>query len=156
VTPPAPPPPPGPGPARLIRLSVAPRSISIGGRRIHGRCVKPSSGNRARPHCRRPVRLRLTYVLTTSTSLTVRLERQRAGRRTAAGACVALRRANHRRPSCTRRTAVPGRMTRTGVSGTHSIALPAFAGHTLVRGRYRLTVTAGTGGAKATEFTITS
>ena len=94
---PAPRPKPAPRPtiARLMRLSITPGSVSIAGRRVHGRCRTPTRANRHDPSCRRAVHLRLSYALTAPTTLTLRLAQQHRGRRTG-NRCVAPTRAQRR------------------------------------------------------------
>ena len=148
---------PGPGRtiARLTRLSITPGSVSIAGRRVHGRCRTPTRANRHDPSCRRAVHLRLSYGLTAPTTLTLRLAQQHRGQRTG-NRCVAPTEHNGGDARCIRLTSIAGQIVKGTPAGSHSLVLSAsFAGHRLAPGTYELTATPRAGTPKTITFTIT-
>jgi YVTN family beta-propeller protein len=65
---------PAPQPSPSVsRLMISPRSVSIAGRRQHGRCVTATAADRRDPNCRRPVRLHVRYTLTAAATITLTL-----------------------------------------------------------------------------------
>jgi Putative Ig domain/Regulator of chromosome condensation (RCC1) repeat len=146
---------PRPTIARLTRLSITPGSVSIAGRRVHGRCRTPTRANRHDPSCRRAVHLRLSYALTAPTTLTLRLAQQHRGRRTG-NRCVAPTEHNRGDARCIRLTSIAGQIVKGTPAGSHSLTLSAsFAGHRLAPGAYQLTATPQAGTPKTITFTIT-
>jgi hypothetical protein len=80
---------------RLVHVRVIPHMFSISGRRHHGRCVATTAGNRELRHCRRAIRVRISYMLNTPTTLTLTVSRQLPGRRVGRR-CVVPSRDNRR------------------------------------------------------------
>ena len=71
----------------ISSLRVSPKSFSLAGRRVNGRCVKPTRQNNGNKHCRRPSTLRISYTLNVAATVTLTLKRQVAGRKVN-GRCV--------------------------------------------------------------------
>jgi hypothetical protein len=45
----------------LSTLRASPHKVSVAGRKVDGRCVKPTAKNSRHKHCRRPVKLNVSY-----------------------------------------------------------------------------------------------
>jgi hypothetical protein len=100
---------------------------------------QPSKAARRRG---RSMAVRLRYALSEKARVRVRIERQRAGRRTRGRRCVRPRRGNRKRRRC-RLWAVVGGIVRPREAGANSMRIVASAGgRPLAVGRYRLSVSA--------------
>jgi hypothetical protein len=142
-------------PPALSRLRVSPRTFSLTGRRVAGRCVAVTNANRTRPICRRPIRLRVTYKLPVATKVTFTIKRVRPGR-LVKGRCVAPTRANRHRPHCTRLVALRGKITRSGKAGNNRFTFKGrIGGHRLGPGIYRLIATSTANGLSGPQRTVT-
>ncbi len=141
-------------------LRVSPRTFSLSGRRVGGRCVKATRKNRQRPRCSRPVRLRVSYRLNAPARVTFTITRQLSGR-LVRRSCVKPTRKNRKRRSCTRLVRMRGSLAVTGKSGSNRFTFNGrIGGHRLGPGRYRLTVTptinGQAGAAQTVPFALTS
>jgi hypothetical protein len=67
-------------PPAISKLSVSPRKVSLAGRSVKGKCVKPTKNNSAATHCQRPIKLTIGYTLNTADNVTFRLELKSPGR----------------------------------------------------------------------------
>jgi hypothetical protein len=65
----------------LSSLRVSPGRFSAAGRRVHGRCAKPTRRTRREKPCRRPIRLRATYMLNAAVTVSLTLVRKATGRK---------------------------------------------------------------------------
>jgi hypothetical protein len=147
-------------PPQLSHLTVSPKTFSLSGRRVRGRCVAQSARNRTDRRCTRPVNLTIRYQLDSAATVGITIEQLLPGRRSR-GRCLAQTAHNRKLPSCTRVTAVRGAVTESGAQGANrSIFNGKIGGHTLGSGRYLLTATPSSSGragtAQSAGFTITS
>jgi hypothetical protein len=142
-------------PAVLTGLSVLPHRTSLAGRKVTGRCVKPTKHNRHAKHCRRPIKLRIGYTLNGATTVTFTLKRRASGRRVK-GRCVKRTQKNKKHPRCTRVLSVAGAISRTGIAGANQFTWRGkIGGHTLGPGTYELTAAPLDGLPGKTTFKIT-
>ena len=138
--------------ATISKLRVSPSVFSLAGREVSGKCVKPGKNNNTNPHCRRPIRLRVSYTLDVSATVTFTLTREAPGRKVN-GRCVKPNKKNSKRPKCTRPVSVSGKIIQSGTAGTkHFTFNGKIGGHTLGPGTYELIATP-TGG-KPETFTF--
>jgi hypothetical protein len=111
----------------LSHLTVDPRTASSAGRLVGGRCVRPTSTNRTKRRCRRPVSLHLRYRLTIAASVRLDVEQVRSGT-LVSGRCVPSTRANRRRPRCTHLVATGASKTYASVAGENQLTLNGHFG----------------------------
>ena len=143
---------------RLSKLHLSLRRVSIAGRKVHGRCVKPTKKNQRHAHCRRPIRLKITYTLNISAMVKLTLKRHAAGRNVK-GRCVTPTKKNRKRARCTRLVTVPASITLPGKAGGNAFTLTGKIGRRrLGRGTYQLTArpsaTGRIGAPRRVTFTI--
>jgi len=147
------PPPPSHIPV-LSKLRVQPPRFSLAGRRVHGRCVKPTSKNNANKHCRLPIKLRISYALNLAVSVTFTLNLQASGRKVN-GRCVKPTTKTRKYPRCSRLVGRGGNLTRRGKAGANSFIFGAkISGRTLGPGSYQLTATPRGGTPKKVSFKL--
>lgn len=104
---------------------------------------------------RAQTRGRITYLLSASATVSVTLQRQRTGRYTRRTGCGAPSSANRRGQPCTYFGGVAARRTARGSRGTNRMTLrKRFAGRTLSRGFYRVTVRARNGSQRQAAFSV--
>jgi len=150
------PPPTKPAKPAISRLRVSPKSFSLAGRRVNGRCVKPTRRNNASKHCRRPSTLRISYTLNVAATVTLTLKRQAPGRKVN-GRCVKPTKKNRKRRKCTRLVNVPGKLTLAGQAGANQSTFNGkIGGHQLGPGTYQLIATPAGGGSSTVTFKIAS
>jgi polyvinyl alcohol dehydrogenase (cytochrome) len=143
---------------RLTKLHLSSHRVSVAGRKVHGRCVRPSKKNRRHAHCRRPMRLKITFALNTPATVKLTFRRHAAGRKVN-GRCVAPTKKNHKRARCTRLVTVPGSIKLRGKAGPNAFMLTGKVGRRrLGPGTYQLTARPSangqTGSAQRVTFTI--
>jgi hypothetical protein len=93
----------------------------------------------------------VTYRLSEPATVTLRVQRLRAGRRVS-GRCVAKTRSNRTEPRCQRYRTLRGRIRRTGETGLSKFRFSGrLAGRTLNPGRYRLVAKAEDAGANKSK-----
>ena len=138
--------PPAPSKPAISSLRVSPKSFSLAGRRVNGRCVQPTRKNDGNKHCRRPSALRISYTLNVAATVTLTVERQDTGRKLN-GRCVKPTTKNRKHRKCTRLVNVPGKLTLAGEAGANQSTFKGkIGGHQLgpgdlssyrqARGRY--------------------
>jgi hypothetical protein len=150
---PAPPPLPLAKPA-ISSLRVSPKSFSLAGRRVNGRCVKPTRQNEGNKHCRRPTALRISYTLNVAATVTLTLKRQVAGRRVN-GRCVKPTTENRKHRKCTRLVNVPGTLTLAGRAGANQSTFNGkIGGDQLGPGAYQLIATPVGGSSSTMTFKL--
>ena len=138
----------------LSALKVSPKAFSLAGRKVHGKCVKPTAKNSGKPRCRRRAKLTISYTLSTASTVTFTLKRQGAGRKIN-GRCVKPTHKNRKRNRCTRLITLPGRITRTGTAGANRFTFGGtIAGHKLGPGTYQLTAKPNQGGPRRVTFKL--
>jgi hypothetical protein len=129
--------------------------VSIAGRRERGRCVKPSKHNRRHKHCRRPVRLRVTYALGAAATVTITVKHQASGRKVK-GRCAAPTKKNHKHARCSRWVTVRGRIRLAARAGANAFTFTGKVGsHKLGPGTYQLTATPTARGESGTPQKVT-
>jgi hypothetical protein len=137
----------------LFGLRVVTSVVSLAGRVVNGRCVVPTRGNRANKSCVRPVRLRVSYALTSAARVTFTVKRRVPGR-LSKGRCVQPTKANHKHRACTRLLAVAGRITVTAKAGSHRFTFKGqIGGKELGPGSYQLLATPTSGGQRNSPST---
>lgn len=138
----------------LSGLRVSPKRFSLSGRKAGGRCVKPTANNKHHPKCRRPIKLKVSYMLTTAATVTFKVTAKVPGRKVK-GRCVKQTKKNHRDPACSRRVTLGGSIVQMGTVGTNSFIFNgAIGGRKLGPGNYTLTATPAGGKAATVAFKI--
>jgi len=141
-------------PGSVSELHVFPSRFSLSGREVRGRCIAPTRNDNARKHCRRPMRLRVSYTLNVPDLVTfttkVEMSGRRAGRR-----CVKPTSKNRAHRKCTRTVAPRGQIAESGTAGAHRFTWGGVIdGHRLGPGRYVLIATPLGGAAKQVSFNL--
>ena len=145
---------PPPSKPAISSLRVSPMSFSLAGRRVNGRCVKPTRQNNGNKHCRRPRTLRISYTLNVAATVILMLKRQAAGRKVN-GRCVKPTTGNHTHRKCARLVNVPGTLTLAGQAGANQSSFNGkIGGHQLGSGAYQLTATPAGGISSTVTFKI--
>jgi hypothetical protein len=122
----------------LHGLRVRPMRFVLTGRRASRRCVPLTRANRDDPLCRRRLRLRITYGLSTAANVTFTIERLEPGRNVK-GQCRSLAGARQRHRRCVRWSRVSGKIVSRGAAGADSFLFTGRIGrHKLGPGTYRL------------------
>ncbi len=130
----------------LSALRISPRRASVAGRKVRGRCVKPTKRNNSDKHCRRPTTLKVTFILNESATVRFTIERQAVGRKVKRN-CVRETKRNRKHARCSRWVALRGSITFTGQAGSNAFRFsPKIGGRLLLAGTYQLTATPDTGG----------
>jgi alpha-tubulin suppressor-like RCC1 family protein len=138
----------------LSVLRVAPQALSLGGRLVNGRCVKPTSSNHNRRRCRRTTALRISYTLNLAATVTFTLTRREPGR-SVNGRCVKPTTQNHKRRRCSRLSTVPGSINHASKAGSTTFTFDGHvAGRTLSPGNYMLTGTPTTNDRRGIPVSI--
>lgn len=139
----------------LTHFRVSPRTASLAGVRVRGRCVAPTHANQTHQRCRRPVKLRVSYTLSTSARVTVTVARQAPGR-AINRRCVPPTTKNRKHSKCTRLLPQRGRITLAAAKrGANAFVFAGkIGGHRLSPGTYQLTATPIGGKAKHATFAI--
>ncbi len=139
----------------LSGLKVFPRTFSVAGRKLNGRCVKATTKNKRHKSCRLPFKLRITFKVNEAAGVTLTVKLHAPGRKVNRR-CVAPSNKNKKRGKCTRLVGVHGAITRSATTGTNSFTFNGrIAGHTLGPGTYQLTITATANGHTSTPRTAT-
>ena len=142
--------------ATVSMLGVSPPTVSIAGREVKGRCVKPTKKNNGNKHCRRAIKLRVSYTLSASATVTFTVQRVTTGRNVG-GKCVKQTQNNKHHAKCARLISVSGRITHAGAAGANHFTFTGkIGGANLGAGTYRLTATPTAGAARTVTFTITA
>ncbi len=145
----------GPVVPALSALSTTPRKFSTAGRLVAGRCVKPTKHSNARKHCRRAIKLKLSYTLNTPATVTITLKREAPGREVR-GRCVKPTDKNRKHPRCMLLVALAGGIVKTAAAGANAFTWNGkLAGHTVGPGSYQLTATPTGGMRQTVTFRIT-
>jgi hypothetical protein len=143
------------GVPRLSRLHISSHRVSIAGRKVGGRCVKPTKQNERHKYCRRPVKLKLTYTLSQAATIALTLAQRAAGREVK-GRCAKQTKKNHKQTRCTRLVAVPGSITLAGKTGANAFTFAGrMGGRKLAQGSYQLTASPTGDGHTGTPETVT-
>jgi hypothetical protein len=133
----------------IFSLRVSPESFSLAGRRVNGRCVKPTRQNHANKHCRRASTLRISYTLNVAATVSLTLKRQVPGRNVN-GRCIKPTTKNRKHRKCRRLVNVPGKLTLAGRPGANKSTFNGkIGGRQLGPGTYQL-ITAVAGGSSST------
>jgi Regulator of chromosome condensation (RCC1) repeat len=143
-----------PGVPALSGLRVSPRTVSLTGRLVDGRCVKPTGTNRKHTRCRRPIAAKISYTLNLAATVTFTFTRRDPGRKIK-GRCVTPGKANQRHRPCTRATTIPGSIRRTSAPGSNSFTFDGhIAGRLLGPGNYLVIATPTASTNQGTPRTI--
>jgi hypothetical protein len=154
----------------ITALYVTPRTFTLAGRWVNGRCVPVTRANGNRLPCSRPIELKISYKLITGPFFTggvmFSIQRRAAGR-LVGGRCVAPTPANRRYPGCTRLIAYPREqplLSDMGKAGWNSFTFNGIIvtydahGHSqyhkLTPGSYLLTANISLGNTTTTSFRI--
>jgi hypothetical protein len=146
-----------PPPPQLLALSalrVSPNKLSLTGRLVNRRCIKPTSKNREDKPCRRPVAVNLTYTLNLAARVTLTIATRLPGR-SVGGRCVTPTSKNQKHKPCTRAIALPGSVSDSNTAGSNTFTFTGrIGGRTLGPGSYLLSVTPTAGGQSGTPHTV--
>lgn len=141
-------------PGSVSKLHVSPSRFSLSGREVRGRCVAPTRNNNAGRHCRRPMRLRVSYTLNVPDPVTFTTKVQVSGRR-AGRRCVKSTSKNRAHRKCTRPVALRGQIAETGTADANQFTwCGVIGGHRLGPGSYVLIATPLGGTAKQVSFKL--
>jgi hypothetical protein len=138
----------------LSGLRVSPHTVSLAGRKVKGKCVKPTHKNTGNAHCRRAIKLKIGYTLDVGATVTITLKLKALGR-TVNHHCVKQTAKNRVRPKCTRVVNLRGKIVQRGKAGANRFAFNGtIGGHKLSPGTYQLIATPADGGARTVTFKI--
>ncbi len=141
-------------PASVSKLYVSPSSFSLSGREVRDRCVATTRNNRARRHCRRPPRLRVSYTLNVPDPVTYTVMVQASGRR-AGRLCVKPTSTARGHRTCTRLVALRGQIAAAGTAGANQFTWGGvIGGRPLAPGSYILIATPLGGTVKQVSFKL--
>jgi hypothetical protein len=138
----------------LSALGASPHRASNRGRRVHGRCVRPTRKNRLHKRCSRKLTIKISYTLNEAATISVKLTRNITGRKVK-GRCVEQTRKNRKHKHC-KRILSAGTSSTTGKAGSNTLKLGP---RKFTPGSYTVTITANANGKtsspRSTTFTIT-
>jgi hypothetical protein len=138
----------------LWGLRISPRTFTLTGRRVAGRCAKITRANRKHQSCARPINLQISYQLTAPAQVTFTVTRLVPGR-LSHGRCMQPTRKNRKHRGCTRPFPIRGARTVYGQTGSDTFTFNGRIGaHKLTPGRYQLTATATATGQTGTPDTV--
>jgi polyvinyl alcohol dehydrogenase (cytochrome) len=143
------------GVPRLSGLHVSSHRVSIAGRKVGSRCVKPIKQNKSHKQCRRPVKMKVTYTLNAAATVTLTLKHQTPGRKVK-GRCAKQTKTNHTHAGCTSLVAVHGSITLAAKAGANAFMFTGkMGGHNLGHGSYQLTANPTASGHTGTPQRVT-
>ena len=143
------------GVPRLSGLHLSSRRVSIAGRTVGGRCVKPTKQNERHKYCRRSVKLKVSYTLSQAATTTLTLKVRLPGRKVK-GRCAKQTKKNDKQARCTRLVALQGSITLAGKTGANAFVFAGrIGGRTLGPGSYQLTASPTANGHTGTPQTVT-
>ncbi len=139
----------------LSQLRVAPRRVSVAGRKVGRRCVRPSKRNRNRRYCHRQGQFKVSFTLNQAAFIKLTVKRQALGRKIKRQ-CVKPTAKNRRQARCWRWVAMPGNTRLTAGAGASAFTIPGkIGGHVLGPGSYQLIATPTTGALTGRPQTMT-
>jgi hypothetical protein len=139
----------------LSGLGVSPKKFSLAGRKVKGKCVKPTKQNNGNKHCKRPIKLKISYSLNTAAGVTFTLKRKVPGRKVR-GKCVKQTQKNKNKKKCTLVKKVKGSITRSSTAGANTFTFNGkIGGHKLGPGTYQLIAIPAGGKPQQVTFKIT-
>ena len=140
--------------AVLSGLRVSPHKLSIAGRKVHGKCVKPTKKNNADKHCKRPTKLTVSYTLNAISTVRFTLKLMTTGRKQA-GKCVKPTKKSEHKKKCARLVSIHGKLLKNGNADANSFTWNGKIGaHKLAPSRYQLTAAPAGGTSKTVTFTV--
>lgn len=140
-------------PASLSNVRISPSTASIAGRKVRGKCAKPTHKSASAKQCDLPIKLSVGYTLNAATTVTFTVHGSTPGRKVGAK-CVAQTSSNDHKKRCTRALR-GGSFTETANAGTDQLIWNGrFAGHELAPGKYTLTATIPGGAPETAAFTV--
>ena len=143
-----------PSAASITALGASPHKFSLAGRRVKGRCVKPTAKSKTHKACKRPIKLTISYALNETAIVAFTLQRQASGRKVD-GRCAEPTKTNHKRSRCTRLVDVRGTITMAGSAGANTFAFNGEIGSKrLAAGAYELAATPAGGTPQTVKFSI--
>jgi hypothetical protein len=104
-----------------LGAELSPRTFTLTGRRVGGRCESATRSNRTHRTRTRRVAFSMRFKLSASATVTLTIERSLPGRVTK-GSCQTRTHDNHRHRRCTRLAALPGAIVLAGVTGANAFA----------------------------------
>ena len=138
----------------VVDVGVTPRSFTLTGRNVKGRCVKRAPKDNRDATCQLPIALRVSYTLNVAASVTFTLKRNAPGRKVK-GRCVKATAKNRKHRRCTRLMTLTGTIAQSGKAGANHFTFNGkIGGHKLGPGNYQLTATPVGGNPQAATFTI--
>jgi aldose 1-epimerase len=140
-------------PASLSKVSISPSKASIAGRKVRGKCAKPTRKSASAKHCDLPVKLSVGYTLNAATTITFTVHGSAPGRKVGAK-CVAQTSSNEHKKRCIRPLR-GGSFTETANAGTDRLIWNGkLAGRELAPGTYTITATIPGGAPETVGFTV--
>jgi hypothetical protein len=144
----------GGAPRALSGLRISPSRFSVAGRRVKGKCGKSTRRNAAKPRCKRPIQLKISYRLSAADKVTFTLKVVTSGRRVA-GRCVRASKRNMKARRCVRLVGVRGATSKSGKAGANTFTFDGKSGgRSLPPGTYQLTASPAGGKPKQVSFAI--
>jgi hypothetical protein len=138
----------------ISNVRMSPYKLSISGRQVNGKCVKPTNKNNSSKHCLREITLKISYMLNGGDTVTFTFKRTAPGRQVN-GKCVEPTNKNNLKKKCTRLISVNRKVVQTGKAGANSFSWNGkVGGHKLGPGTYQLTATPAGGKSQIVTFTI--
>jgi hypothetical protein len=139
----------------LREVHITPRTFTLTGRRVAGRCVKITRANRHHQTCTRAIDLQISYQLAAPAQVTFTITRLLPGRLSHVR-CVQPTRENRKHRGCTRVVPIRGARTVYGQTGSNTLTFAGrIGGHKLTPGRYQLTVIPTVKGQSGTRRAVT-
>ncbi len=139
---------------KLTRLRISPHTFALTGRRVSGTCEPLAHANRGKQHCRRPVKLTISYDLNLAATVAFTIKHATTGR-LVGGVCAARTHANRAQKHCVRLVALHGSIGQAGPAGANTLQFDGqVGGHRLAAGAYRISATPTAGGKSGVTQTI--
>ncbi|MBV9323582.1 MAG: hypothetical protein JO352_07360 [Chloroflexi bacterium] len=146
---------PGTTPPTLSGLRASPSKLSLAGRLVNGRCVRPTGKNRKHKPCTWPIALKLSYTLNSAATVSFTLARQEPGRKVN-GRCLSPTKKNSKHKRCIRLIKVPGSITHRSTAGANTFRFGGrIGGKTLAPSSYLLTAAPTANGRRGNPQTVT-
>lgn len=143
------------GVPELSQLRVSPRRMSVAGRKVGRRCVKPTNRNRTHRYCHRQGQFKVSFTLNESAFVKLTIERQGPGRKVKRR-CVKPTKKNREDHRCLRWVPMPGNTKLLASTGDNTFTIPGkIGGHVLGPGTYELVAAPMAGGYTGTARTAT-
>jgi hypothetical protein len=122
----------------LSALTVSPHNVSIAGRKVNDKCVRPTQQNEGHKTCRRAIKLTISYSLNVAATVTFTLKQRLPGRKMSSR-CVRPTKKNEKHAHCARLRSEPGSLVRPSRAGANSFVFRGkIGGKRIGPGAYEL------------------